>query len=86
MLLVLFLAGIASASLSEDFNKNPDLYYRILFKHADKTFKALGLILGFFILVEAGIHEPPGPRTVRSDLVLDFLIFVGPGPVRSEIF
>ena len=52
MLLVLFLAGIASASLSEDFNKNPDLYYRILFKHADKTFKALGLILGFFILVE----------------------------------
>ena len=32
MLLVLFLVGIASASLSEDFNKNPDLYYRILLK------------------------------------------------------
>ena len=49
---MLFLAGIASASLSEDFNKNPDLYYRILFKHDDSTFKALRLILGFFILVE----------------------------------
>jgi len=34
----------------------------------------------------SGIHEPPGPRTDRSDLVLDFLIFFGPGPVRSEIF
>ena len=34
----------------------------------------------------AGIHEPPGPRTDRSDLVLDFLNFFGPGPVRSEIF
>jgi len=35
MLFVLFLAGIASASLSEDFNKNPDLYYRILLKLDD---------------------------------------------------
>ena len=40
MLLVLFLAGISSASLSEDFNKNPDLYYRILFKLDETAFKA----------------------------------------------
>jgi len=40
MLLVLFVAGISSASLSEDFNKNPDLYYRILFKLDDSTFNA----------------------------------------------
>ena len=26
------LLGIASASLSEDYNNNPDLYYRILFE------------------------------------------------------
>ena len=38
------------------------------------------------LCVGAGIHEPPGPTTDRSDLVLDFLNFFGPGPVRSEIF
>ena len=42
MLLVLFLAGIASASLSEDFNKNPDLFYRILLKLDVSTFKVWG--------------------------------------------
>ena len=34
--------------------------------------------------LKQGIYGPPGPRTDRSDLVLDFLNFVG--PVRSEIF
>ena len=33
-----------------------------------------------------GIHGPPDPGTDRSDLVRDFLNFVGPGPARSEIF
>ena len=49
MLLVLFLAGIASASLSEDFNKNSDLYYRIMLKLDDSAFKAFRVFLGFFI-------------------------------------
>ena len=34
-----------------------------------------------YFLSRSGIHEPPGPRTDRSDLVLDFLIFFGPGPI-----
>ena len=36
--------------------------------------------------IGAGIHGPPGPGTDRSDLVRDFLNFIGPGPVRTEIF
>ena len=34
----------------------------------------------------AGIHEPSGPGTDRTDLVRDFLNFIGPGPVQFEIF
>ena len=35
----------------------------------------------------AGIHEPPGPGTDRSELVRDLEIFLGPGPVPGfEIF
>ena len=49
-------------------------------------------------MLKPGIHGPSGPGTNRSDLVRDFLNFigtgptdqdfpnfVGPGPVRSEI-
>ena len=43
--------------------------------------------LKVFVTIKSvsGIHEPPGRRTDRSDLVLDFLNFFGPGPVRSEL-
>ena len=43
-------------------------------------------VLVLVLISHSGIHEPPGPRTGRSDLVLDLLNFFGPGPVRSEIF
>ena len=38
------------------------------------------LIISPDIYPQSGIHGPPGPRTDQSDLVLDFLNFVGPGP------
>ena len=49
MLFVLFVAGISTASLSENFNKNPDLYNRILLKLDDS--KPEGYFRIFILLV-----------------------------------
>lgn len=35
------------------------------------------------MISKTGINGPPGPGTGRSDLIQDFLNFVGSGPVRN---